>query len=171
MQNTTKFPASVGSFFPSIQGFLWYWSSHFLSQDFFTILMISIQLIFIGICCFFASQCQSSLDESRILSSAILLSVIISPIAWKHNYLLMVPAFIFLLKQGQWRSVVSVFFLMNFFSIFLYLLKGELLNESNFLLMGALVLFFSPFIGFQYKPISWFKVVDADQQFPVNKNL
>lgn len=152
MLDTTEFPAPSGAIVQSVQAALWYWLGPILPKvDYFILLSSFIQIFLLGIVCFFASQSTTPDDEQRVLNAAIVLSTIISPLAWKHNYLLILPSFVILLQREQFLTAGIVSFLMTLSPTFLSIYSGYYSDRSYLTLFGALGVFFSLFIGFKVR--------------------
>ncbi len=146
MQDTTPFPAPGDALFQSIQGALWYWLGPLLPNAYwFSATSYGIQALLVAFTCFYASQVSHPKDENRILIACFILTIIASPLAWKHNYLLILPAFVSLLEIKQYRVASIGFILMALFVGVLAPFSQDWVDRSYVTLLGALIIFFALF--------------------------
>jgi len=145
MRDTTEFPAPSGAILQSIQGALWYWIGPLLPHtNYFSAISYLIQFLLLGTCCLYATRSTgSSEDDQRIIMASMVVSVVISPLAWKHNFLLILPAFVILLESRQYRAVGTAFFLMTLWAGVVGIFSKHWVDRSYTTLLGALVLLFA----------------------------
>jgi hypothetical protein len=72
--------------------------------------------------------------------AGIAVSIMISPLAWKHNFLLLLPAFVILIQARQFYWVGLAFFLMTLWGAIVGPFSMEWVDRSYATLWGALVL-------------------------------
>lgn len=142
LKNTTEFPAPAGSILQSLQAALWYWvTSLHSAPQLFVVLSVLLQLIIYVYCLKAACQESEFSRQNEIILAGVILSVVFSPLAWKHNYLLLLPIFPVLLSKKQYVWAGVSFFLMTGVSAIVGIFSIEWADRSYATLLGAFVLF------------------------------
>lgn len=139
-----------GSSFQSIHAALGFWFSSFATHPVIQTASLVICIFLFIFCCFKSFLVKNDFQENNILAATITLSVIASPLAWKHNYLLLLPSILFLLKFNHTKTVWMQFFLMTLLPAFLSLFSKQWADQSYVTLIGALLIFFSLFKSSPY---------------------
>lgn len=151
MKGTTQYPAPVGALFQSVQAAVWTLVHQSWRPETFVAVMAGAQAVLLAPVLAAAWRVGTEGDsrhrlerENAVLAAAMALSVIISPLAWKHNFLLLWPAVLFLVRARLRAVVVAQVVLMTVLPTLLkQLLPGFALTYDFSTLLGALVVFFS----------------------------
>ncbi|MGZ3687936.1 MAG: glycosyltransferase 87 family protein [Bdellovibrionota bacterium] len=116
MKMTTPWPAPLDSTFQSIPAAIWWWSRAGFDPRFFDLAMKALfgAAIAASIFPFFRARAKLPMAQQAVAYSAILsLTVLFSPLAWKHHYVLFFPAYLVLVSRRLWREYWIVVFLMS----------------------------------------------------------
>lgn len=156
LQMTTPYPASLDPIIQSVGSALWsIWPKEEIFS--FQIAYYSIFFVLVGTACFRVLQKKVELEP--ILSALLILTAIFSPLAWKHGYLLCLPAIFYVVKGKCWSLYWASFFLMTFLPTLLNSIVPKLGDYTYTTVLGAILIFGA--IVFDYRGLSRSKLSKA----------
>ncbi len=134
-------PAPMDTLLQSVPCALSAWVGRFFSQPtWFLAFSYGVQVGLVAVLCAFASQAKTENQRNSAILISVLLSVLLSPMAWKHNYLLLLPVVVFLLDQRRIWTLVVAFVFMTGVSAMLGPSGKDWVDQSYLLVMGGLIL-------------------------------
>jgi 8-oxo-dGTP pyrophosphatase MutT (NUDIX family) len=151
MRGTTPSPVPDWDILQSIPVALWFWVKNSISQELFRILCLTLSISLMawsGKSVFHYTRnlkrfpSRLVLVENAILSGFFILTIVLSPLAWKHNYLLLFPAILSLIIFSQTWIYGAQFLMLTLVPATLGNLFPELVHRSYIMVWGALVVFF-----------------------------
>ncbi len=149
MKLTTPISFSNWEILQSIPAGIEYWLHGWMNPGLLSMTLLSIPLGLIT----WGSICSISyrkkypfsllLLENSILSAFVILSVTLSPLAWKHNYLLIWPGVLYLAVFSKNQMLILLFLCMTAFPAIISIFSPQYSDRSYLTVIGACVLFVS----------------------------
>jgi hypothetical protein len=136
---TTPWPAPGFPTAQSVQGGLWFWLRGIVDPRVF-LGVVSLLECALLLPIFLGSWGASEESEPVALVAASVLAVIFSPLAWKHLYLLLWPAFLVTYLRGRKRSAIAALLLMGVLPGIVAIFSKHWADRSYITVIGALVL-------------------------------
>lgn len=144
MKNTTELPAPTSQIFQSIQAALWFILKDWVSDPrWFKAILVNAQIALVGTCLFKAAKAKTDEEQRGVILATIVLSIIASPLAWIHNYLLIFPVLVLMFEQRRHALLLTCFFLSSALPGVLELVSKTWSHRTYSLLMTGLILFFT----------------------------
>lgn len=110
---TTPWPAPTDPSLQSIPAAIWYHFRDWLNETGFT---LGIRAVLLGMLAFtvYPVFVQKKFKrEFDVYAALLALTVLFSPLAWKHHYILFLPSYWVLIDQKKWIQLGTVVFLMS----------------------------------------------------------
>lgn len=164
MKKTTPFPAPPGGILQSVQGAYWYYFGPRIAVESSYLILMGIQVGLIGLLgvSFFKFKKMHLKHPEILYIAALSLSVVISPLAWKHGFLLLFPAVLLLLERGLRRPVIIQFLMLTVLPTLLSFYSKDWADRSYLTMLGGLFLYF--YFLFQL-PKSFYSIKKSDDGF------
>ncbi len=148
LKRTTEWPAPTGAILQSISGGVWYWFGEFLGNSKFLWLMSLIQLGFL-LLLGWLSWARRFKNQETLLVGALAGTIVLSPLAWKHNYLLSLPVFVLLWEMKRYVPFWTGFALMTGVSLLVGPISKYWVDRSYTTVIGLLIIVASLFHSFR----------------------
>lgn len=136
LKKTTPYPASMDVIFQSVQAGLWRFWDH-SSPALFQQCILGIFAILVSLS--LARASVKKLPLGPAFAALLVLSVIFSPLAWKHGYILLFPAIVYILAAKRYFTYGMLLFLAVIFPVSLNHIWAKSGDATYTLVFSALV--------------------------------
>ena len=146
---TTETPAPTGKNIQSIASMLWFYFQNHLGENSFKWTTLCIEGLVSSLVFISSLRVSTSDDEDKVLAASLFISVTLSPLGWKHNYVQALPLLYLWAKEKNWKRMFQFFIVMTAIPTLISLFSKTIADRSYILVLGAL--YFSASTLFEVK--------------------